>query len=177
MDSLDVFEVLVRENARMVTAYVQASVPTPAAVDDIWQETMFTAWKRWSDYDRSRPFGAWLRGIARKKILAWQRQAAREYASLDQATLDYVGSVFSRIQQLEGDRFEEKLEALRACIQALPDSYQHVVRLRYEDALMPAAIADRQEKPLETVKKQLQRARGILHECLNRKLALLAPES
>lgn len=177
MESLDVFEVLVRENARMVTAYVQSFVTSPAAVDDIWQETMLTAWRRWSDYDRSRPFGAWLRGIAKNNILAWQRQSARAHTMVDHATLDYVGGVFSRIQQLDGDRFEEKLDALRACIQSLPESYRNVVRLRYEDSLMPAAIAGQQGKSLETVKKQLQRARGILHECLTRKLGQLAAES
>lgn len=77
VDSLDIFEVLVRENSRMLTAFIQSAVRNPAAVDDIWQETMVTAWKRWDDFDRSQPFGAWLRGIARNNIRSWQRATAK----------------------------------------------------------------------------------------------------
>jgi len=37
------------------------------AADDIWQETMLVAWRRFDDDDTTRPFGAWLRGIAQEQ--------------------------------------------------------------------------------------------------------------
>ncbi|MFK7818202.1 MAG: sigma-70 family RNA polymerase sigma factor [Planctomycetaceae bacterium] len=175
MDSLDVFEVLVRENAGMLTTFLRASVSPASAADDIWQDTMVTAWRRWEDYDRSRPFGAWLRGIAAKNVLAWHRQQARQHVMCDEATLEYFSQAFSRVHHLPGDTFDDKLVALRACIEALPDGYRETIRLRYEEELMPAAVAKRTEKKTETVKKQLQRARAMLLECINRKMAEAAP--
>jgi len=154
----------------MLTAFLQSSVRNHAAVDDIWQETMLTAWRRWSDYDRSRPFGAWLRGIARNNILAWQRSAANTHKPVDNTTLDYFDAVFGQIHACEGDTFAEKLDALRDCITALPVQYQDVVHLRYARELMPAAIASHMTQQLETVKKRLQRAKGMLFDCVTRKL-------
>lgn len=172
MDSLDVFEVLVREHSRMLTAYLRSAVADPGAVDDLWQETMLTAWRRWSDYDRSRPFGAWLRGIARNNVLAWRRSRARQDVPTDVSELDYLDNVFTRIHQQDGATFEEQMSTLRSCVQSLPDRYRHVVELRYEESLMPSAIAERQARKLETIKKQLQRARALLFDCITRKLDL-----
>lgn len=171
MDTLDVFEVLVRENSSMLTAFIRASVAREVAVDDIWQETMFTAWRRWDDYDRSRPFGAWLRGIAAKNVLAWNRKHDSEPLCCDEATLDYFGQFFGRMQQLSGDTFQEKLDALRACIESLPTGYQETIKRRFEDEMMPAAIAESMSLKTETVKKQLLRAKALLFECISRKLA------
>lgn len=171
MDSLDVFEVLVRENSGMLTAFIRASVTQKTAVDDIWQETMLTAWRRWNDYDRARPFGAWLRGIASRNVLAWHRKSVREPVKCDEATLEYFSQSFANIQHLSGDTFQEKLDALRVCIEALPADYHDVIRLRYEEGLMPAAVADSLSLKTETVKKQLQRAKALLHECITLKIA------
>ncbi len=171
MDTKDIFEVLVRENGGMLTAFLRASLPSAAVEDDIWQETMLTAWRRWDDYDRSKPFGAWLRGIAAKNVLAWNRKNARGHQLCDEATLEYFGQEFHRVHQLPGDIFDDKLAALRDCIDALPERYQETVCLRYEQGLMPAAIADRLAGKTEAVKKQLQRAKAMLFECITRKLA------
>ena len=177
MDSVDAFEVLVRENARMLTAFIRASLSDETAVDDIWQETMLTAWRRWDDYDRRRPFGAWLRGIAGKNILAWRRRNAGQPMTCDEQTLEHFDEIFAKMHQLTGDTFDEKLQAVRTCIESLSDSYREVIRLRYEEELMPASVAERQAVKLETVKKQLQRAKSLLLECLNRKLDLAAASS
>lgn len=155
----------------MLTAFIGASVSQKTAVDDIWQETMLTAWRRWDDYDRSRPFGAWLRGIASNNVLAWHRKHSREPVWCDESTLEHFSAAFAGIQQLAGDTFQEKLEALRACIGALPADYHEVIRLRYEEGLMPAAVAETLSLKTETVKKQLQRAKALLHECISLKIA------
>ncbi|QKK08025.1 MAG: hypothetical protein HND58_07435 [Planctomycetota bacterium] len=75
-DGHDIFEILVRENAAMLTAFLRSSLHDPSDVDDLFQETMVVAWRRIDDYDRSRPFGPWLRGIARNLVLAHYRKAA-----------------------------------------------------------------------------------------------------
>ena len=63
------FEILVRENTRMLTVFLRSRVKDEAAVDDLFQETMLVAWKRLDDCDLSRPFGPWLRGIAHRLVI------------------------------------------------------------------------------------------------------------
>ena len=46
-----VFEILARENADMLVAYLRSLVRSADAVDDLFQEVMLTAWKRLDDYD------------------------------------------------------------------------------------------------------------------------------
>jgi RNA polymerase sigma-70 factor (ECF subfamily) len=66
VNAKQIFEILVRENSRMLLAFIRSIQSDQAAADDIWQETMLVAWRRIGDYDNSRPFGPWLRGIAQK---------------------------------------------------------------------------------------------------------------
>ncbi|MEM7474402.1 MAG: sigma-70 family RNA polymerase sigma factor [Planctomycetota bacterium] len=169
MDSLSVFEVLVRENGKMLDAFIRALVSDSGAVDDVWQETMITAWKRWDDYDRNQPFGAWLRGIARNHIKAHYRKQNKQPVSME--SIEYVESVFGKLRAQFGDSFDQRLELLRACVEKLPSNYSEVIKLRFKDAMKPAEIAESTSQKLETIKKRLLRAKSDLYDCMARKLA------
>ena len=43
----EVFEILMRENADMLLAFLRASVRDSHAVDEMFQETMVVAWRGW----------------------------------------------------------------------------------------------------------------------------------
>jgi RNA polymerase sigma factor (sigma-70 family) len=73
----EVFSVLVREHMDMLLTYVRSTVHDAATVEDIFQETMLVAWRRFDDYDQSRPLAHWLRGIARKLVIAHYRRLRR----------------------------------------------------------------------------------------------------
>ena len=62
--STQVFEVLVREYDQMLMAYIRCLIRDPGLVEDVFQETLITAWRRFEDFDSTRTLGAWLRGIA-----------------------------------------------------------------------------------------------------------------
>ncbi len=143
MDSKDLFEILVRENADMLIGYIRAAVRHDAAADDIFQETMLTAWRRLDDFDKSRPFAPWLRGIAAKVILSHFRTATRGGELSDQQTLEYLSARFDQLQLLQGDSIDDKLDALRDCVQRLPDPYRESITLRYREELRMKTIADR----------------------------------
>ena len=169
MESQEVFLVLARENGQMLSAFI-ATVVQGSEADDLWQETMLTAWRRWEDFDQSRPFGAWLRGIAKNKILAWQKRIAKAPLLCDESALEYFSQVFGQIQELKGDTFTDKLQALRDCLQLLPEKYAKAIRLRFYEDLKPARIAEQLAEELETVKKRLSRAKTKLSLCLHGKL-------
>ncbi len=170
LNAKDVFEILVRANADMLIAYIRAAVHDDAAADDIFQETMLTAWRRLADYDKQRPFGPWLRGIAGRLILSHFRKSTKRAELCEAETLEYLSSRFEQLQQLQGDTFDDKMEALRDCTAQLPDAYREAVRLRYTNDLGPTTIAERLKIATEAVKKRLQRAKSRLLDCINQKL-------
>ncbi len=173
MDARQVFEILVREHADMLWAYLRAGVRDANAVDDLFQETLLTAWRRLADFDRLRPFGPWLRGIAGRLVLAHYRQQARQAEAISPAALEWLESRFAQLQRLDGDTFAEKLAALRACVDALPASFHAPVHLKYFEALGLEETGRTLGLALETVKKRLFRARAKLADCLERKLLAL----
>ena len=170
MEAKEVFEILVREHAAGLMVFIRSLIADSAAAEDVFQETLLTAWKNMERFDRERPFGPWLRGIAGKLALGWYRQRGRQPISQSETIIELIDSRLTAIQNLQGDTFNEKLEALRECMSHLPGSYQQAIHLRYEQQLMPGAITEITNATLETVKKRLNRARLLLMACINRKL-------
>ncbi|MDX1968944.1 MAG: sigma-70 family RNA polymerase sigma factor [Planctomycetaceae bacterium] len=170
MQAHELFEILVRENADMLTAYLRSVIRDASAADDVFQETMLTAWRRLGDYDKTRPFGPWLRGIAARTMLAWRRQRARSFALCDEEILEHLGARCETIQSQPGDTWDQKLEGLRDCVDKLPDRYREVIQRRYAEEEPAESLAERLQITAETLKKRLQRGRARLMECLERKL-------
>jgi len=171
VDAKQVFEILVREHADMLSVYLRSVIRDPATADDLFQETLLVAWRRLDDFDRSRPFGPWLRGIAGRLVLAQRRRAATRAILCDEELLAHLEQRWEALQRQPGDTLEERLSGLRDCLDKLPPSYQEPVRLRYREELSLEKLAEQLRLSLETIKKRLQRGRARLLDCLQRKLA------
>ena len=172
MEAKSLFEILIRENTEMLIAYVRAGVRDTHAADDVYQETVLTAWRRLDQYDRDKPFGPWLRGIAGRIILAYYRKTSRTAKPLGDQALQWLDDRFDAIQSLRGDTFHEKLMVLRECIDALPDAYQRPITMRYTEERTLTEIESTLHLAKETLKKRLTRAKSRLADCLERKLGL-----
>lgn len=168
-----VFEILVRENADMLTTYLRAVVWNPAAVEDLFQETMLVAWRRLHEFDQSRPFGPWLRGIAGRLVMAYARKAKRNLMVCDEQVLLHLDRRVQDISQRHGDTWDEKLCALRECMAALPEDNRQAIHMRYLEGHAADHVADLLEVKLEAIKKRLQRGRAQLLACLKRKELLM----
>jgi RNA polymerase sigma-70 factor len=164
-----VFEILVRENADMLVTYLRAAVWNAAAVDDLFQETMLVAWRRLAQFDPTRPFGPWLRGIAARLVLAHARKAKRDVMLCDERVMEYLDRQVQRISQQSGDTWDDKLAALRDCIAALPAVHREAVTLRYLEGHDAQGMASLLAVTREAIKKRLQRARTQLVSCLQGK--------
>jgi RNA polymerase sigma-70 factor (ECF subfamily) len=174
IEPLALFEILMRENADSLTVFLRASVEDRAAADDVFQETLLIAWRKIGEYDRTRPFGAWLRGIAKRLVLAHYRAAAREVPFSDERVLDHIDQRMAQIDRQPGDTLDEKIQALRDCIGRLAPLYQEPIELHYRQCKTTEWIAEHLATTKDAVQKRLQRARVQLAECLERK-AVLTP--
>ena len=172
MSPEQVFEILVRENADMLWSFLMSMVRDRSVADDLFQETNLTAWRNLEKYDRDLPFGPWLRGIAGKLVLAHRRKSARSAVSYcDEAGLEILEAHYRRISTSPGDTWDDKLEALRKCLERLAEPARQVIDLYYRDGLSCEQIADKIGQNLESIKKRLQRARGLLTDCVTSRLA------
>lgn len=170
------FEILVRENSRMLMVYLRSLIRDEAAIDDLFQEAMIVAWRRLDECDLDRPFGPWLRGIASRLVMAHYRKQKKAPIALQEAVLSAVDRQFENINLLAGDTWDDKVAALRECVDALPDRQKNVISGRYFDGLQTQVVAEQFDLSLEACKKRLQRGRAMLAECLKRKGVLSVAE-
>jgi len=176
IEPLALFEILVRENADSLTAFLRAAVEDQATTDDLFQETMLIAWQKIGDYDRARPFGAWLRGIARNLVLAHYRSAVRQVTFSNDRILEYLDQRFTQVDHQLGDTLDEKIAALTDCIERLAPLYREPIDLHYRERRTSEWIADHLATTKDAIQKRLQRARSLLAECLEHKGVLVKLE-
>ena len=165
-DAQGIFEILVRENADMLTAYLRSLLDNTTDVDDLFQETMVVAWRRLADYDRTRPFGLWLRGIARNLVLAHYRKRASAPKWCSHEVLEAIDKRFEKVATGAGDTFRDRVEALLDCIQRLSDRLRQVIELAYGRGMSYREVALAINDQEDAVRKRAQRARSQLYDCL-----------
>lgn len=153
----------------MLMVYLRSLVRDDAAVDDLFQEAMVVAWRRLDECDLDRPFGPWLRGIASLLVLAHSRALKTAPVLLHEAVLQVVDHHFENINLLAGDTWDDKVAALRECLNQLPEIQKTVISGRYFDGLSALEVAERFEMTMEACRKRLQRGRSMLAMCLKTK--------
>jgi len=103
-----------------IRAYLAAAVADWAVADDLAQQTFVFAFEHVADYRPGSNCLAWLRTVARFKVLSYRRRQRQvrdkerrywQQEVLDQ-TVDAVGS----------EVIDQRLEAMTDCIARLPDA-------------------------------------------------------
>jgi RNA polymerase sigma-70 factor (ECF subfamily) len=168
------FDILVRQHAEMLNAFIHTFAFEKSTVDDVFQETIITAWKRIDEFDRSRPFGPWLRGIARNHILSSARKNRRYRTHLTELMQQRIDLQFDQVDQTAGDSFSQRISELHDCIARLKEDAHEAIDLVYVRGLDAAAAAKALGTTDETFRKRLYRARLALAECLRTK-SIFAP--
>lgn len=147
-----------------VSAFVAALVRDFQDRDDVLQETAVAVLDSFPRYDPAQPFTAWAIGIARNQVRLHCRRKGRERLAFDPGAVDALAVAFA---EADPDR---RLDDLDGCVAALDPASRELCRLRYEQDLKPAAIAERLGQAANTVAKALQRVRDRLRECIRRKV-------
>lgn len=152
----------------MLVAFLRSLVSAQDAVDDLFQETMLVAWRRLHEFDHSRPFGPWLRGIAANLVLAHRRKSAiahRRVMNCEPEVLEELERQFSALGSRRGDSFRERVELLKDCLSRLPEQMRQAIELAYAKGMMLRQVALATGTGEEAIKKRVQRAREALADC------------
>lgn len=155
-----------------IRAFIGSIVRGPHDRDDLFQEVALILWKKFPEFDRSKPFGAWARGIAAVKLMQRWDQTRRQPVVLSPEAIQAVCRAFDRS---ESDRSESsashKAEALEHCLNQLPEKSRRLLELRYERSLKTEQIAQEMQATLDAVYQSLSRLRTRLQDCVKRRLA------
>ena len=147
-------------------ALVGAVVRDVQVREDVYQEIALTLWQHFDRYDANRPFGAWARGVAAKKLL--------ERFSGDRR-LPLVLSPDAILKLVEAaDRSESRpapgFEALEHCLGKLPKKSRRLLILRYSQAQPLEVIAAEFRATQTAVYQALSRLRRRLRDCMQQYL-------
>jgi RNA polymerase sigma-70 factor (ECF subfamily) len=155
-------ETLFLQYAATVRGFVFGLVADRAAADDVFQEVFLTVVQRSSDFRPDGNFLAWVRGIARNKVLEFYRRQRIQALPFDDELLGLLAEAAEgRESQLERQR-----DALSRCLERLAPRAREIVDLRYaEQPLSPPEIAERLSWTTNAVHVALARARAFLREC------------
>lgn len=148
---------------RLIFVLIVRIVRDPSLAEDLVQECFLRAWNRADQLNLAHDsVGPWLTSIARNCALDYLKSSQAHFSaqvSIDEAkfpavTLDSEILTFDRTRVIEG------------AFRDLTEEQKQVIRLSFYEGLSHAAIAERMDQPLGTVKgwarSGLSRLRGSL---------------
>ncbi len=132
--------------------------------DDVFQEVFLVVSRRAQDFRPDGDFTAWVRGIARNKLLAVLRQRSRGFA-FSQEVQELLAA-----EAPADDEWDRHHKALNTCLESLAPRARELATLRYAEGLVPTAIAEQVSWTVNAVNVTLSRVRRQLRECCERRL-------
>ena len=155
-------------------AFIGAMVRDPALREDLFQEVSMVLWRKFDSYDLTRPFGAWARGIAAKKILESQRVQSRQPQAIPPEVIEAVATAFSEAEQADTHTWQERESALSTCLDQLPARSSALVTERYHKSRAIEDLAEEFGLSVDGIYQTLSRLRRQLRDCVSRRLRLAA---
>ncbi|MEM7699862.1 MAG: RNA polymerase sigma factor [Verrucomicrobiota bacterium] len=157
------FSELMRLHHSELLIFAGAATRDATAAEDIVQESFVSAWKKFADFDSDRDFGAWMRGFVRHKTQDWFRRQQRIAPPV--GDLDFLEAATAQWQtaRAEGHPLSE---AISHCLDRLPQRFREAIDHFYFDDRSGEETAAALEISPANLRKRLQRARALLHDCI-----------
>jgi len=165
---MEAFEILAEQYRPMVLAYLRSVVRDAELAEDLTQESFVTAQKVLPSFQKGGNFGAWLRGIARKKVLESRRASRRHAIVTDSRIVAGMEDVYSSFDKLspEHETWTERLAVLKDCVGQLGGNLRQAVDEVYEKRRTLHGAAQVLNISFDAIAQRLHRARALLRKCV-----------
>ncbi len=170
---------LLEEHGDSLYRFALLRVRSASLAEDLVQETLLSAIRKWQSFEGRAAVGTWLTAILRNKIIDHFRRTAREanvfvsepLASVDERHFNALGIWNTVLQDWAGepDKLLENRElytALQSCISKLGDNARRVFTLRVVDGVPTEDVCKELEMSASNLGVILYRARMALRDCL-----------
>ncbi len=147
-------------------------VRDPTAADDVFQDVALVLWRKFDEFDPSRSFGAWARGVAVRQAMQYFDRHRRTPIPFSPETIEALLKAYEEEEEsAETGDGAARQAALRHCIMALPEKSRRLLELRYDARLKLHEVAERLSTTLDAAHKALSRLRLALRKCIEKELA------
>lgn len=150
-----------------VRAFVRSLVPTLDDANDVMQEVAIVLWEKFAEYETTEDFRRWSFGVAKFKVLSWQRERMRDRHVFGLETTELLAA--------ESERHSGALEAQRAalqnCLHKLSPEQRALVHSAYAPGTRIDTLAHQLGSTAMSLYKKLHRIRLLLAECTRRALS------
>jgi RNA polymerase sigma-70 factor (ECF subfamily) len=152
--------------------------------EDLMQDTVVKAWRRFDSYLPGRPFLNWLLRIMQRTYLDTLRRAnpIRRAESLNSMISPSDGEVQEiqiedRSPNAEQETHHKELAVgIQDALKKLPDLYRTAIELCDFDQLSYSEIAEKQRTTIGTIRSRIHRGRRMLREIILRDYPQLVEE-
>jgi len=151
----------------VLLVYIRAIVGARQPCEDILQEAAMICLRKHDDVPDPAAFEGWIRRICRFEALKHLERHRRE-RSVEAEQLAVLAD--SEIAAAVAEVADDRLGALRICLERLPPSSRELVRLRYAEECPGEEIARRLGRPINTVYVTLCRLHKSLADCVRTRL-------
>lgn len=158
---------VVRRYEVMLRGYVASRLYDRAEADDLTQEVFITAWRDLGNFRRESDFGAWLRGIARHRLLTYFRSQQRRAGATERFQAEVCRLLEAEINAGHRQAEAGRIEKLTLCISRLPEKLRRVVNAGLSGA-QPAILAEQLRTSIPAVYQLHYRANQLLRDCLTK---------
>ena len=169
----DILETLVRTHQAELYRYVRYLGADVPAAEDLVQDTFLAAFRSRTHpaSDDTQGTAAWLRGVARNLFLRHCRRSSASRVQADSELVEQAEDIWAG-EFLRGSDGFDYVEALRKCLQQLPDRHRQVLDMRYAGRKSRSEMAQALSMSEDGIKSLLRRIRTALAECVRRRLAM-----
>ena len=153
----------------VVGSFIRGMVADLHEVDDVVQRVAETCARKFNEFDSagdSQSFRAWALSIARFEVLRFYQRQKRVAQAFSPEVMEVVIAEFERCD----DRPDERLDALRTCLDRVTDRNRQLIEMKYFRELTTERIADRLGLTSSGVRVALSRTRQFLAGCIQEQL-------
>lgn len=138
-------------------------------VEDAFQEVFLVVNRKIAEFDESRNFGAWVRGIARNVALQVLAKSRRAVALPPETLLQRIDLAAEEAESDHEEQPDRDRQHLAECLAKLTDKHRDLLHRRYADGLMLEQLAQATGRTTGAVQVALSRLRASLQECIERR--------
>ncbi len=157
---------LLTQHQEPLFRYIFSLVPREADARDILQETSLALYRKFDQYDATRPFLPWAYRFAYLQVQKHREKSARSPLLFSEDVMDLLASERTHIEP----QLDERLRLLDGCLQKLTAQDQELVTSRYAMRQSAEEMMSRYALTRRTLFRNLELLRQRLHECVTHQL-------
>jgi RNA polymerase sigma-70 factor (ECF subfamily) len=163
----EILRILMNSRDR-ISAAVWMIVRDAHMAEDIFQNVSVKAMTRDVVFEHEGAVLSWAFITARHEGVDWLRKTKREMPGVDAGLIELMEQEWLNERSTRGNA---RTDALRDCIERLPQKSRRLMKLRYYDGLNCRDVAIQMEAKLDAVYKRISRVHQGLRSCIETRMA------